>query len=198
MTLRLSLRSFALACVVFIALSGRARAQADATFSGAMGAPIRLTLNAPVTYLITTASVNSRLYFDLQGAGSFFTGATAVTGTITYSVNNGAPATITSFGNSFGFGALGPTDFLLVNLNAANTVAVGDTVRLLAGTLATTSNASGAPPPSRAYQTFVTDGNGTRLDALDGLSVPEPATWALLSCGAAGWVLALRRRVCAV
>lgn len=137
-----------------------------------MDAPIRFTLNAPVTYLITTPSADSRLYFNLQGAGNFFTGSVAVTGSITFSINNGAPVTISSFGNSFGFGALNGTDFLLVNFNVTAAVTAGDTVRLLADTLATTSNASGAPPASRTYQTFVDKGNGTRLDTLNGLSVP--------------------------
>lgn len=195
MTLRTSLRSLALTSLVFVALSSRAHAQANATFSGAMGAPLRLTLNAPVTYLITTASADSRLYFDLQGAGNFFTGAVAVTGSITYSINNGTPVTISSFENSFGYGALDGTDFLLVNFTATSPVAVGDTVRLTAGMLTTTSNGSGAPPASRAYQTFVADGNGTRLDALNGVAVPEPSTWALVGIGVAGLGLTMRRRV---
>ncbi len=64
-------------------------------------------------------------------------------------------------------------------------VAVGNVIVLNTGTLTSIQNFAGASPAGGSFPTFLVDNNGTRLDAVNGVSAaPEPSTWALLSVGA--------------
>ena len=177
--------------------ASHARAQASLTFSGGNGAPLVLRLNAPVTYAVTTAEASGTApSFVFQSVGNVFGSVPTVSGMLTFTINGGAAQTLTSLlsGTSGGGGATVPADVFLYGSEPG--VAVGNTVVLNAGTLTTTSNFAGAPPASGSYQTFLSDGNDDKLDAVNGVSaVPEPSTWALLGMSVAGLgVVTLRRR----
>ena len=189
-------RSLALAVAVLgLAALGasHALAQASLTFGGGLGMPLTLTLNAPVTYVVTMAAANAP-YVVFQSVGNVL-GSRPVSGTLTFTINGGAPQSFTylNSGASGGGGAEVPADAFLYGSMPG--LAVGNTVVLNAGTLTTTGNFTGAPPASMSYQTFLTDGNDDKLDAVNGVSAaPEPSTWALMDLGAAGVGLTLRRR----
>ena len=194
---RLRSLSLALAAAVLgLATLGaaHARAQASLTFSGGLGTPLTLTLNAPVTYAITAAGANGNApLFDFQGVGNVFVNLT-VSGTVTFTINGGAAQTFTKINSGFANGSVAAADAYIYG--ALPGVAVGNTVVLTAGTLTTSGNFAGAPPAGGSFPTFVFDGFGTKLDAVNGVSVvPEPSTWALLGVGVAGLgVVTLRRR----
>ncbi len=159
--------------------AAHARAQANLTFSGGLGKPLVLTLNAPVTYAVTTAGAKgSAPSFDFQGVGNFGD-AGSVNGNITYTIDGGSAQAIGLLRSGFSGGSLATTDAYIFGLLGG--VAVGDLVVLNAGTLTTPGNFAGVPPASGSFQTFLIDGNGNKLDAVNGVSVvPEPSTWALL------------------
>ena len=172
-----------------------ARAQADLSFSGGLGAPLTLTLSTPVTYAITASNGSYPApYFVFQGLGNVFSNGPSASGTITYTLDRGAAQTLNRLESGASVGSLTTTDVYVHGSAAA--LAVGDTVVLSAGTLTTTSDYAGAPPADGSYKTFVINFAGNKLDAVDGVAgvVPEPGTWAggALLLGAAG--LALRRR----
>ncbi len=129
--------------VVFIFVP-HVHAQADLTFSGGDGAPLQLTLNAPVTYVVTTASDGVGLGFDFQGVGNLFAEKAYVTGTITYAVDGGTPMSVPYFNSGFAGGGVAATDVYL--FGAMSGVAVGDIVVLNAGTLTTNADFEDAPP----------------------------------------------------
>ena len=175
-----------------------ARAQGMLTFSGGNGAPLTLTLNAPVTYVITTAAdAYNGPSFNFQGVGNVFhlsNVGTAASGTIAFTINGRAAQTVNTLNSGYGYGDLTAADAYIYG--AMPGVAVGDTVVLQAGTLTTSGNFAGAPPASGSYPTFIFDGYGDRLDVVNGVAgpVPEPSTWALLAVGTAAFTLALRQR----
>ena len=174
--------------------AGHARAQAMLTFAGGNNTPLTLTLNAPVTYLITTTSGQGfDRNFVFQGVGDVFNDSRmTVNGTITFTINGGAAQTFNTIDSGGIFGVVRPADVFIHG--ATPGVMAGDTVVLTAGTLST-GNYSGAPPAGGSFQTFMTDGNGARLTAANGVSVvPEPSTYALLALGTAAFGLVLRQR----
>ena len=180
--------------------ASHACAQARLTFSGGLGAPLHLTLNAPVTYMITTATASGNApLFDFQGVGNLFGNGNspAVSGTVTFTINGAAAQTFATLASGFTGGSQAASDAYI--FGSLPGVAVGNTVVLTAGTLTTTANFASAPPASGSYPTDITNGGGTRLDAVNGASVvPEPSTWALLGVGVVGLSLTLRRRAARV
>ena len=177
--------------------ASHAHAQAMLTFGGGNNKPLTLTLNAPVTYKVTTAAANAP-FVVFQSVGNVL-GSVPVSGMLTFTINGGAAQMFTylNSGASGGGGAEVPADAFLYGSEPG--LAVGDTVVLNAGTLTTTGNFAGAPPASGSFQTFLTDGNDDKLDAVNGVSTaPEPSTWALLSLAVGGLGLTLRRHAARV
>ena len=83
----------AICCSLATLGAAHAHAQADLTFSGGNGAPLSLTLNAPVTYLVMTAPDGTASFFVFQGVGNIFGGGQigdTVSSTITFTINVGA------------------------------------------------------------------------------------------------------------
>ena len=164
--------------------------QALLTFSGGNGGAVTLTLNAPVTYTITTANtVPFPEQFVFAAAGDPYSGGNALGGgSLAFTVNGGAPTSITT-GRSNG------TVYLAAS--SSTTLAVGYVVTLTAGSY-TSVNTFAAPVSSNgSYVTYITSASGTVLSG-GGVETPEPSTWALLGLGAAGMSLVLRRRAARV
>ena len=93
-SIRLRLLTLAAALSLVTLGASHARAQAMLAFSGGSGAPLTLTLNAPVTYFITTASGSGGApFFDFQGVGDVFGSSPYVSGTVTFTINGGAAHT---------------------------------------------------------------------------------------------------------
>ncbi|RYG93946.1 MAG: hypothetical protein EON58_17310 [Alphaproteobacteria bacterium] len=102
------------------------------------------------------------------------------TGTWTYSVNGGAPQTLTFINSGAAGGELSASDMYVGG--DLSSFAVGDKITLNAATITTTTNVAAAKPRDGAYATFVFDGNGTRISS-NGVSaavVPEANSAALL------------------
>ena len=188
--------ALAAACFTLGALGvSHARAQADLTFTGGLGTPLALTLNAPVTYVVTTAGgEDSAPLFDFQSVGNLFSSRPGMNGTITFTVNSGTAQTLTTLNSGIGAGSLAATDAYLYGEFPG--VAVGDTVVLNAGTLTTNGNFAGAPPAGGSYQTFLFDDEGIRLSAGNGIAgaAPEPSTWAAVLGGVGVLGIVLHRR----
>lgn len=201
--LALHLFTLATAALGFTTLgASHARAQANLSFSGGLGAPLTLTLNAPITYLVTSnATQGGSPDFVLQGLGNLFGGVgSSVTSTITFTTLRGSTQTTSNvvnfLGSGYGGNSIASNDAYLIVLPHPG-VQIGDTVTLNAGTVTTTANFNGASPANGAYQTFLTDDFGNRMTALNGVAgaVPEPSTWAAVALGAAGLgVVTYRRR----
>jgi hypothetical protein len=195
---RLALCTLALAAV--LASAGSACAQASLTFSGGNNTPFVLTLNAPVTYATTASAGNGTgPFFLFKGVGNVFARTiTSVVGSITFSIDGGAPQSITIENSGAVGNSLAAEDVFIYG--SLPGVAPGSVITLTAGTLTTTFDVPGAPPSNGSFTTFIVDGNGTR-NSTDGVSVvPEPATWGLLlgGFGLLASVLRFRRPAIAV
>ena len=165
--------------LVFLALSSCAYAQAYVTFDGGLGAPVRLTLNAPVTYQITSAPVSSSPFFVIDGVGNFFGEALVANGTITFSINGGPARNLGNFYSNVALNSITADDVVLQGETPG--VAVGDLVTLSAGTLTSTSNYAGAGPANGYHASFVSDFVARAISPT--VPAPEPSTWAGLVFG---------------
>ncbi|MEP6956562.1 MAG: PEP-CTERM sorting domain-containing protein [Chthoniobacterales bacterium] len=187
-----------LAATALIGTTGNAKAQASLSFSGGNGTPFVFTLNGPVQYVINAAAGGNGPFFVFKNLGDVLgnTGR-AVTGTITFSINNGPPQTLSNETTGVSAGTIVPTDLFL--FGQFTTLTVGDTFTLTSGTLTTTTNVANAPPAGGTFTTYITDSNGTRISTF-GVTVPEPSTWAMFFVGGAGllasarWMRGGRRR----
>jgi hypothetical protein len=124
--------------------------------------------------VVTTAASNGAPVFDFQGVGNFFNNSfTPVGGSLFFTIDGGAAKTFTILNSGFTGGSVAATDaYIYGNGNSLPGVAVGDVVVLNAGTLTTTGNFAGALPAGGSFQTFLFDGEGNKLDAVNGVSVP--------------------------
>lgn len=169
------------------ALALPASAALSVTFTGGNETPLVMTINQPVTYIAENA--NSFVVFVIENVGSPGSNFTAaVTGTLTYSINEEAPITITVLLGGTGFGAVGVDDWYFY-APTSGVFAANDTITLYSGTVTTTANYDLSPPPSGTFSTFIADGSLAFL----GNAVPEPST-ALLGALGAVWCLGSRRR----
>ncbi len=149
---------------------------ADLTFTGGEGSPLSVTLNLPLSFLITTAGDASPVLI-FQGVGNLFgQGGIDVTGDITFSINGGDPQNLDSAGSGFPDGAFHANDlYFYGNLSS---LAVNNTVVISAGTLTTTGDFGELAPASGLYSAILADAASSNQIS-DGLEpVPEPATWA--------------------
>jgi hypothetical protein len=157
-------------------------------FSGGSGSPLSLSIPEPIAYTVTTAAPNLAPVFVIKATGKQVeSGAHSLAGTVTYSINAGAPRAITAFNSGYDGGSIASTDFFF--WGAFSALAIGDVVTLSTGTLTTTANNAASPPASGSYATFLSDGGVGNQISGAGATVPEPATMSLLACG----VFLLRR-----
>jgi hypothetical protein len=146
-----------------------------ADFSGGRGAPITFTLPSAVSYTITANTADEAFVFKGAAPNNPFSNSHApAAGTITYSVNGGAPQPLNDLNSGFVGGDTAATDFYFFG-EPFSTLAPGDVVVLSPGYLTTTTNITAAAPPSGSFTTFLTGGGATgqRVSA-DGVAVPEP------------------------
>jgi hypothetical protein len=160
------------------------------TFSGGGGSPLTITLPQPVTYTVTTAPSIGAL-FDFKGVGNLFGGTLNVSGTLTYTVNGGAPITINTGDTGAATGAAIAANDLILFHNPLPGAALGNTIVLSAGSVTTAINIPAAAPANGSYAAILVDPNGVQVGVGD---VPEPAAVALLAAAAAPALLARRRR----
>ncbi|MDQ6765607.1 MAG: PEP-CTERM sorting domain-containing protein [Verrucomicrobiota bacterium] len=185
------LLSFVAAIVL---VSGSAYGQANLTFAGGSGSPFSLTLNQPVVFTITSALANGNgpaFVFKNVGSNPFGNNITPMTGTITFSINNGAAQTVNMGNSGFAIGTITANDLYI--FGALPGASVGNVIRLNSGTLTTTGNVPGLRPANGSYTTVITDGSGV-LSSTNGVAVvPEPQSVALLVAGGLGLLVAVRR-----
>ncbi len=160
-------------------------AQANLNFSGGNGSPLIITLSTPVQYTITTSF--SAPEFVFVGTGNVFTTALpAFTGSMNFSVNGVGAYGLTQIGSGVLVGDLTPTDAFLFGFDVMPPLAVGDVVRLNAGTLTSTMNFPALAPANGAYETFIAQDGGDRRSTFGVATtsvVPEPASFALMGAG---------------
>jgi hypothetical protein len=143
--------------------------QAKLTFSGGNNSKLSITLTQPVTYSITNSNCSSAtLFFVFDETGNpFLNTSSNVTGTITYSVNGGAPQPFTFAASGSTSNEVSTNDIYLNNSNtsgAPNT----STVVLSAGTITTSNNIIAPPPANGSYTTFITNISGNRCSNVVG------------------------------
>lgn len=181
------------ACVGGVGLSlgfaggNAAHAQAQLTFAGGNGGPITLTLLNSLTYTVF-AVPSAQLYFDFDGVGGPIVSGTG-SGTITYSVNGGAPQVIDSLTNGFAAGSVTPDDLALRGLFIA--LGVGDTVTLTPGTFTTAFGFNGTFT-NGTYATRLSDFGGNFVGTV--VSAPEPTSVAFALPLLTGMAVCVRRR----
>ncbi len=174
---------------LFAALMLPAAAAVSVSFSGGQDLPLSISVNTPATYMVQQASEYVIFVFDDVGSGANL--GLGVSGTITYSVNDGPAMTINLVGGSIGFGALDTADwYIYSNSPLATPLAPGDRVTIHPGTLSTSQNYNGTIPASGSFGTFIAGGS---LEHIGVEIVPEPSAALLGGLGVVG-LLARRRR----
>src|SRR5262249_54010492 len=142
-----------LIAVVLLAAAPRASA-VPITFSGGSGTPLSLSLAAPVSYTITApAALGTAPIFIVQNTGNLNFGS-AITGSITFSINGGLAQTLLSAGSGFPAGVVTANDLLFAGQISVS-LSIGDVVTLTAGTWTTNDNITAAAPSSGNYTTFL-------------------------------------------
>jgi hypothetical protein len=159
------------------------QAQANPIFSGGNGKPLSITLTSPITYTISETTCQTSPGFTGTGplflfdeAGNPFGGGTLrnFTGNITYSINGGAPQLIT-IGNSGTSNNSRTTNDIFV-AGIVQSLPLGSTVVLSAGTITTTTDVAAPPPTSGSFTTFIVSNTSVRCST-NGVSVaPTAAT----------------------
>ncbi len=168
------------------AAHGPVFAQANFTFSGGSGSPLTVTLLSPVTYTLTGSGTKFD-FFTTNANGFPGLSETTVTGSLTYTINGGAPIAITSASSNIG---------VLFFWGGAGTGQPGDVFTLNAGSFTTTANFAGPAPSGGTFTTFVADNLLTPISSAGvpgGGAVPEPSTYAAIA-GAAALGFAMWRR----
>lgn len=178
----------AAACLLLVGLfSPAARAAAvPLTFSGGSGSPLTITLTQPVTYTITTAPAIG-VIFDFKSVGNVFGGTLTASGTMSYTVNGGAPIAINVGDTGLPTGTIAANDLLLFR-NPLPAASLGDVI-VLSGSVTTAINIPAAAPANGSYSAVLVDPNGAQV----GVGVPEPTALAVLAAGGVA-LLARRRR----
>ncbi len=189
------LRPFLCLLAVSAFLVGSAHGQANLTITGGNGSPFTFTLAQAVTYTVTATTPLAPLPVFANVGNIFGNSYPAVSGTITFSVNGGPATTLTVANSGFVGGALTANDLYFYGNRPG--VTSGDTVVVTAGSLTTDSSFAQPPPASGTFTTFLVDDNGNRV-SLNGTSVPEPGSLALLAMGGLGLIWGVARRRAAV
>jgi len=182
-----------LIAVVLLAAAPRASA-VPITFSGGSGTPLSFSLAAPVSYTITAPAVaGSAPLFIIQNTGNLNFGS-AITGSITFSINGGLAQTLTDAGSGFPGGVVTANDLLFARSGASPSLSIGDVVTLTAGTWTTDDNIAAAAPGSGNYTTFLIDDRGNLISANGVVSTPEALSTLWLALPLIGGMVAMRRR----
>ena len=202
-------RHFSWLFATLLALVGCAVAQAQVflTFSGGGGSPFVVTWSTPITYTLTSSTINSGVnpYFVFQSISGIedpvpvdtvATFAGAPTYTSTGAGSGDGTQTINSFYTTNPHGVVNNEDLVFrATLDTASSfLTSGDVITLSVGSLYNMTNYSGAMPSSGIYNTFITDAAyGGNLGT--GSAVPEPSSYAMLAgLGVLGMVVGRRRR----
>ena len=175
--------------------------QASLTFSGGLGQRLHITLNQPVTYLITQATTAYSVpVFVFQNVGNFLNGAfiQSSSSTIDFQINGGAKEVVDVIHTGLSQGAVQPSDlYIYYTETGAAGLRVGDTVTLDAGSYMTDDAFAGTPPAGGTYSSFISDTNENDISSTgvaSGVLVPEPSTLTILLGVTGGMaILGMRR-----
>jgi hypothetical protein len=154
---------------------------------------LSFTLTQPVIYTITSAfGAGNGPAFIFQNLGNVFGGQFATTGTITYTINGGAPISFDTVGSGVTRGALMPNDVYALSQGTLPGANVGDVIRLNVGTETTTIGVVGARPADGPRMTVILDTGGVLASEPGIAVVPEPQSVALVLTGGLGLSFGIR------
>ena len=165
-------------------LASPLNAQMYVSFAGGTNPndPLILTIDAPVTYVVITATQNLPQYGGTEAPIFVINGANygpigMMTGNVTFTLTSGGVST--TYPIQFAFGdTLNPNVPDGIGLNGpSESLAIGDVLTLNPGTL---TALNGTPFPTRpsngSYPTYLVDGYSRVLSASGVSVVPEPST----------------------
>ncbi len=166
-------------------------AQANVGFTGGSGSQLVMTLFAPIKYTITSNTASPEPLFVFVGTGHTFMSFQSVLSTMTYSVNGAGSFPLSWVTSGITYGApLTENDTYFGGY--FQSLAIGDIVRLNAGTFTTVDPFAAAAPASGQFQTYIVDSRADIRSGFGVTTVPEPGTTALVAAGLLG-IVALRR-----